>query len=279
MTREELAKALAQYNTFGNGFFGPSLMDDYRNANRQLSALNSMDGVNAGDKELFTAGLRNARGTALAEMGIAGLSGATALASGAMQSAQIQDTSDYQNQINDFVYNSNYNFVNYDQLANDMSQNYLSGMPSYNDIRGMNGIQKAGSLVTSGLQGASTGLQIGGPIGAAVGGAVGLLAGGIGIASGDRAARDKERELNAQAVIAQDAANQNYHAAHERISEYNMRNGVANAAEKGGKIDRQKSISSYVNKTLGSAKPKEHAGNNISRSSVEGGVRFRFRVK
>jgi hypothetical protein len=179
--------------------------------------------------------------------------------------------------LKDYVDYSNYNFNNYDSLSNAMSQNYLSATPDYDEIRGMNGWQKAGNLASSTLQGAQAGMQIGGPIGAAIGGAAGLLSSGIGIITGDKKARQQEQYLNTQATLAQNAANQNFAAAHERISDYNNRKGAVNSVAKGGAIDRRQSIAQYADRVLGRPKRKEERSSGITRTYCDGGVRMRFR--
>ena len=187
MTLEDISKGLAGYGTYGRNI----LLNDYRNARQRLGGLDELyDGVvKDNNYNLVSAGLKGQASTALAGMGIAGLSAATGIAGNAMQAAQIGDTSAYENALADYADFGNYNYVNYEQLANDMSQNYLAPMPTYEDIRGMSNGEKAGNIVSSTLQGATAGLQIGGPIGAAVGGVAGLLGSGIGVIAGNRKAQ------------------------------------------------------------------------------------------
>jgi len=278
LSNEDISKLLGQAAVYGNNSF----IGDYRNAHAMLGTLNGLDRSSFEDPTYYgkmSSGLRGQMGNSVAGMAISGLSGLTSIASNAIQAGQIADTSAYENELKDYADFGNYNYVNYDQLANDMSQNYLSPMPTYKDIRGMGGGEKAGNILSSGLQGAQMGMQIGGPIGAAVGGAAGLLASGIGVKFGDRAADRKEAELKGQALVAQSTSNQNFQAAHERIGDLQNRNKAVNSVAKGGPIDRKQSITQYANKVLGKPVAKEHNNSHITRTSVDGGTRVRIRVK
>ena len=279
MKNDEIAKLLGQAAVYGNNSF----LGDYRNAHAALGKLNDLYANNTFDDPTYydkmSAGLRGQMGSSVAGSLISGLSGATGIVNNAMQATKLGDTSAYENELEDYVDYSNYNFANYDQLSNAMSQNYLSVMPSYEDIRGMSNGEKAGNVLSSTLRGAQSGMQIGGPIGAAIGAGAGLLTSGLSIISGDKAADRKQQQLNAQASLAQYSANQNFAAAHERIGDYNNRKGVVNAVAKGGPIDRKQSITSFANRVLGSAKAKERTASNITRSSVDGGLKVRIRTK
>ena len=133
--------------------------------------------------------------------------------------------------------------------------------------------------MSSGLQGAQAGAQIGGLPGAIIGGAAGFLASGFGIVKGDNDAIRKQRDLQTRALWSQNASNANFAAAHERIGDYQSRKSIANSVAKGGSIDRKQSITSFANRVLGSAKAKERTTSNITRSSVDGGLKVRIRTK
>lgn len=279
LDNDEISKILGQAAVYGNNSF----LGDYRNANAMLGKL---DNLYAGNEfkdpttyDKLSYGLKGQRANAIAGGAIAGLTGATQLANNAMQAAQINDMSGYRNQLQDYVDYSNYNYNSYDQLSNAMSQNYLEPVPSLDDIRGMSTGQKIGTVASSTLQGAQAGMQIGGPIGAAIGGAAGLISAGVGVLTGNKKAQNEQTALNAQATLAQYDADLNFAAAHERISDYNTRKGVANAAAKGGAIDRKQSITSFANRVLGTPRQKDNHSSGITRTNVEGGVRIRIRAK
>ena len=277
---EQISRQLAGYGGYGGGYFGPSFRDDYRNARAKLNGLNDLYGDQRDQNyDLISAGLKGRMGSAIAGGAIAGLTGATQLAGNAMQAAQINDTTKYENELQDYVDYSNYNYSNYDSLSNAMSQNYLSPMPDYDEIRGMTKGEKIGNLASSALQGASMGMQIGGPVGAAIGGAAGLLTSGIGIISGNNAARRQEDLINAKAINAQYAANQNFQAAHERIGDYNNRKGAVNSVAKGGQIETSKreSITEFANRKLRKPYQAARHSSSITREYCDGGVRIRFR--
>ena len=263
-------------NIYDQSFWG-----SYQNAAR----LRNSEAIAANDNDsgyMMDQALRAQQGQAIAGGITAGLTGATSILTNAFQSAQIRDTSMQQGIIDDLSRAGNYNYNNYDQLANDYSQTQFNHSFGYDDIRGMNTMQKVGSVGTSALQGATTGLQIGGPWGALIGGVVGLGAGLGGVFAGDSAARAKQDSLNLQASIAADTARQNFSAAHERIGDNMHRQNAVNAVAKGGPIRRQ-SIQEYADKVLRARstapKMREHHGygGKIQRIKGENGLTIRIK--
>lgn len=285
---EDIMRIIGPYaNQYGNGYFGPSFADSYRNATAQRSALgdlvNDDDVISDGTVDMYDRALRAQQGQAIAGGIVSGLTGATSILTNAAQSAQIRDTSMQEGAIADLSRAGAYNYNNYDQLANDYAQTNFGGPNiSYSDIRGMNTGQKIGSVGTSALQGAATGLQIGGPWGALIGGVVGLGAGLGGVFMGDSAARAKQNSLNLQADLASDSARQNFAAAHERIGDNMHGQNAVNAVAKGGLIRRQ-SIQEYADKVLRARstapKMREHHGygGKIQRIKGENGLTIRIK--
>ena len=203
---------------------------------------------------------------------VTGLTGATTLLSNAYKDAQIRDTTMQEGVITDLRNAGNYNYNNYDQLANDYARIDFSPNFNYQDIRGMTTGQQVGSVATSTLSGAATGLQIGGPWGALVGGVVGLGTGLAGVATGNAAAHVKQDSLNLQASLASDAARQNFEAAHERIGDNIHRQNAVNAVKYGGAISRFAD-----NALLKVPKQVEHkCGGKIERLYCNGGVKVRI---
>ena len=222
--------------------------------------------------------LRAKQGRAIAGGIITGLTGATALLSNAAKDAQIRDTSMQEGIISDLNRAGNYNYNNYDQLANDYAQTNFNPQFGYQDIRGMTTGQQIGSVGTSALTGASTGMQIGGPWGALVGGIVGLGTGLGGVLAGNNAAEVRQNSLNLQAGIASDNARMNFEAAHERIGDNIHRQNAVNAVKYGGPIKKQ-SIREYADSVL-LKKPMQREykpGGKIQRIKSEGGLTIRFK--
>ena len=151
--------------------YNQSFTGSYGNAARMRSLLQEQDyldknKISKENAELYDDALRAQQGQAVAGGIITGLTGATTLLSNAFKDAQIRDTTMQENQIADLSRAGNYNYNNYDQLANDYAQTNFGGPNiNYQDIRGMTTGQKIGSVGTSMLSGAATGLQIGGPWG------------------------------------------------------------------------------------------------------------------
>ena len=263
-------------NMYDQSFWG-----SYQNARR----LRNSEEIAANDDDSGIAidqALRAQQGQAVAGGIITGLTGATTLLSNAFKDAQIRDTSMQENQIADLSRAGAYNYNNYDQLANDYAQTNFGGPNiNYQDIRGMTKGQQVGSVATSTLSGAATGLQIGGPWGALIGGGVGLLTGLGGVFAGNAAAKTKQESLNLQAQLAADSAQQNFAAAHERIGDNIHRQNAVNAVEYGGPISRQQSIKEYADRVLRRGGPvqRERRTSNVQRIMKNGGCVYRVKVK
>ena len=259
--------------------YNQSFWGSYQNARR----LRNSEEIAANDNDSGIAmdqALRAQQGQAVAGGIITGLTGATTLLSNAFKDAQIRDTSMQENQIADLSRAGNYNYNNYDQLANDYAQTNFNPQFNYQDIRGMTKGQQVGSVATSTLSGAMTGLQVGGPWGALVGGVVGLGTGLGGVLAGNSAARTKQESLNIQAQLAGDAAQQNFAAAHERIGDNIHRQNAVNAVAEGGQIRRQQSIKEYADRVLGEkAMQRERKPSNVQRIMTNGGCVYRVKVK
>ena len=260
-----------------------SFAGSYDNAGRMRGLLRDRDylsknGISDENARMYDAALRSQQGQAVAGGVLSGLNGATTLLTNAFQSAQIRDTAMQENQISDLSLAGNYNYQNYDQLANDYARTNFSPQFNYDDIRGMSTGQQVGSVATSALSGAATGLQIGGPWGALIGGVVGLGTGLTGVLSGNEEARNRLKALNLDASLAADASRMNFAAAHERIGDNIHRQNAVNAVAKGGPIRRQ-SIREYAEKVLGpGARQREYrCGGSIQKVYCDGGLKIKIK--
>lgn len=283
MEKRDISNYLADYAPFGNGWGGTSWFDQYRNARRQQGALRNLydtvadEGVSAEDYDYFNSGLKSVKGQAALGATIAGLQGAAQLAGGAISAAQLRDTSSIEGEIADLSRAGNYNYNNFEQLSNDYAQTDFNPSFTYQDIRGMTTGQQVGNVATSALSGAATGFQIGGPWGALVGGVAGLGAGLGGVLTGNARARAKQNALEMDAMIAQDAAQENFQAAHERIREAQNRRGAVNMVANGGKIERkQLTMKEFADRVL---TKKGAPAQKIIRTKGEGGTIIRIKVK
>lgn len=150
--------------------YNQSFVGLYQDAARRRALLQDKDYLGRNDispenAEMYDNALRAQQGQAVVGGIITGLTGATTLLSNAYKDAQIRDTSMQEGIIADLNRAGNYNYNNYDQLANDYAQTNFNPRFGYQDIRGMTKAQQIGSVGTSALSGAATGLQIGGPWG------------------------------------------------------------------------------------------------------------------
>lgn len=266
--------------------YDQSFAGSYANAVRMRGLLEDQDyldknKISEENAALYDQALRAQQGQAVAGGIVTGLTGATTLLSNAFKDAQIRDTSMQENQIADLSRAGNYNYNNYEQLANDYAQTNFNPQFNYQDIRGMTTGQQVGSVATSALSGAATGMQIGGPWGALAGGVIGLGTGLGGVLTGNAAARTRQESLNIQAQLAADAAQQNFAAAHERIGDNIHRQNAVNAVKYGGPISRKQSIQEYADKVLGKGGPmqRERKPSNVQRIMKNGGCVYRVKVK
>ena len=266
--------------------YNQSFAGSYANVARQRGLLQDQDYLDKNkisneNAALYDQALRAQQGQAVAGGVVTGLTGATTLLSNAFKDAQIRDTSMQEGIISDLGRAGNYNYNNYDQLANDYAQTNFNPQFNYQDIRGMTTGQQVGSVATSTLSGAMTGLQIGGPWGALVGGVIGLGTGLGGVLTGNSAARTRQESLNIQAQLAADAAQQNFAAAHERIGDNIHRQNAVNTVKYGGPISRQQSIREYADRVLRKGGPmqRERKPSNVQRIMTNGGCVYRVKVK
>lgn len=267
--------------------YNQSFAGSYGNAARMRDLLGDQDYLDKNkisneNAALYDQALRAQQGQAVAGGIITGLTGATTLLSNAFKDAQIRDTSMQENQIADLSRAGAYNYNNYDQLANDYAQTNFGGPNiSYQDIRGMSTGEQIGSVGTSTLSGAMTGLQIGGPWGALAGGVIGLGTGLGGVLTGNASARAKQQQLNLETDLAADAAHRNFAAAHERIGDNIHRQNAVNAVKNGGPISRQQSIKEYAENVLRKGGPmrRERKPSNVQRIMTNGGCVYRVKIK
>lgn len=285
LDNNELAKRLAEaYGDWGvNRSTGPSFIDQYHNASLSLAELDRLKtaGELKSDEQFqtYNSFLKGQQGQAVAGGVIAGLGGLTNIATTATGLTKINDTTGYQNQIDDIgrIGATNYNSI--DQLSADYAR-LATAQPQfeYEDIRGMNTGQKLAGVGSAALSGATTGLQIGGPWGALIGGVIGAGAGIGGWLEGDKAARNEERRLKQNAIVANENANENLQAAGERMADYHFRSGISNIAKSGGQLRKQETIEQFASRVL--RKPRQRSSspsNRIVHQHCAGGTMIRFK--
>lgn len=268
-------------NMLNQSFYGA-----YKNAARERDWLHDPDNLwyasNDNDSGVkYDEYLKDQQNNAVVGGLVTGLTGATTLLSNAYKDAQIRDTSMQERAIDDLRRAGNLNYNNYDQLASDYAQTDFGGPNySYQDIRGMTTGQQVGSIATSALSGAATGLQIGGLWGGLAGLVIGGATGLGGVMSGNAAAHAKQDYLALQSDLAADSAHRNYAAAHERIGDNIHRQNAVNAVRNGGEIRRQ-SIQQFADRVLnkGRSIQREKASSGVQRIMKNGGCVYRVKVK
>lgn len=202
------------------------------------------------------------------------------LASNAVSSAQIKDTSGYQNQIDQLKGIGNQRYNDFDAIEQDYQQiDNLMPDVNYDSIRGVNELGEFGSVLSSGLSGASAGFSVGGPWGAAAGAIIGAGTGLVGVLTGDSKAALETGRLQNEADAARLRATQNLDRRREELRDYRFSQGAMNVASEGGMIQkRTQSIQEFAKRALGTPRRKEETSTfRIVRQACDGGVRIRLK--
>ena len=285
MTRNEIRKILEEGASLSNtGLFGETtIADQYKNANSLLSELNDIEDLDHDSEEYkdFAGQIKAQKANAVMSGRMTGANGLASIGSTAVQAADINDTSYYDQQLDQMMRSGNYNYGSYTQLNNDLMNQPQVNPVSYQDIRGMNNLQKAGSILSSTASGAAAGAQIGGLWGGIAGAAVGLAGGVGGVLVGNANARAKQDYYTSKAAQANAISGINYQAANNRIADTDSRYKMSRVVANGGRIERKReSIQDFASRVM------RTPGNQIRRNSgdmvrtyEEGGVRIKIRRK
>lgn len=163
-------------------------------------------------------------------------SGLTGVIGAGVSNNKIADTSE-EEAIIDAVENTLFSSGSYNNLLAEFDANNMA-RASYNmeDVRGLTGGQMAGNTLKGVASGALAGLQVGGPWGAVAGAAIGLGSGLAGIFTGNRKAKRKAEELNADAKEANLQYLANFNNASLNTHNTMFNNTLLNMSAKGGKI-------------------------------------------
>lgn len=174
--------------------------------------------------------------------GIEAIAGAaTSIIGAGVQNAQIADTTAVENQ-QDELSDTTFDTNSTDSLLNQWNSiNWMSDDWSAKDVRGLSGGEMASNTMGAAVSGATAGAQVGGPWGAVIGGVAGLGSGLAGIFAGNRKARNKAKELNRNAQLANRDATKNFNLAVENQAADTSRAALlANYAAEGGPIHIKK---------------------------------------
>ena len=215
-----------------------------------------------------------------AALGILG--GGMDLVNGAIRSAQIEDLTQYEDELSRMQQLGTQDYGNYGQVMQGYDQLMHTGYDvTADDIRGMNTGQKIGSIGTSTISGAMTGLQVSGgnPYAALAGAVVGLGSGVGGVVAGDQKAAREAMRLRYAQEDALMASTMNLNNAMEGLQDYNFRQGVAHRVAEGGPIERrQQSLKEFAANALRKPHaPEDYERNGIVRKKCDGGIMIRLK--
>ena len=256
LTNEQLAQLLQSAGQYGaSSFAGPSFADQYNNFSAQGNTLKGLyDNKQISQEQFDTAkaGINAGKASAAVGGGLAIAGGITDILTNSFNMANINDTTAFQNQVDDIGRIGSSNYTSYDQLLSEYGK--LSAAPGefdYDEIRGGSTGERIGGVLSSTLSGATTGLTVGGPWGALAGAVIGLGAGVGGWIAGDYAADIEKQRLELQSKQNARIASMNLNAAGENIRNYDFRAGVARRAADGGKIERkEQSLQDFAARVL-----------------------------
>ena len=214
------------------------------------------------------------------QAGLAILGGGMDILSTSLRSAQIADTSRYDNALSDMRQIGTQDYSTYGQVVSDYDRLLASQQNvDARDIRGMNTGQKIGSIASTTASGAMTGLTVGGPWGALAGAVVGLGSGVGGVVAGDQKAAREAMRLRYAQEDALMASTMNLNNAMEGLQDYNFRQGVAHRVAEGGPIERrQQSLKEFAANALRKPHaPEDYERNGIVRKKCDGGIMIRLK--
>ena len=165
-----------------------------------------------------------------------GIGGIGSIISDSIKMSEIADTTDIKNQITqqqNYIVKAN---SNEDLLSEWSTRKELSPI-SYDKVRGKSDGELALGVLGTTTQGATTGLQMGGPWGALIGGIIGLAAGGIGVGVGNANAKAEQKELNRKIKIANSNNLSSFDTKASTIDKANDFNLLYNYAAYGGNLN------------------------------------------
>lgn len=170
--------------------------------------------------------------------GIAGWAGAgISLAQGigtSIQNSKISDVSGYEDLYNEFSGQRYYGDI--DSVIDQRRDAFLPEAPTWKEIRGMSGEQQGWSIANSALSGAAAGASFGG-IGAVIGAGIGSLLSGIGVAVGNRKAKNEAEELSNKQASAVAQNDTNYRSALDSANRENNFRAMQHISAFGGPLD------------------------------------------
>lgn len=186
-----------------------------------------MGKLTASQKAARQEGINNAIGKVSGVM-----SGVSGILGSAMQNAQINDTSGFEDNI-DNLRNTNFDVGDYDTLMSVYNPLALNNRVTFGQVRGGSTAGRVGNVLSATANGAMTGATFG-PWGALAGAATGLAAGIGGWIAGDSKAKSRVDELNAENHMASNEYINKFSANAERIGNNMFRNKILNIAALGG---------------------------------------------
>lgn len=167
--------------------------------------------------------------------------GLTSIFNTSKNMANIADTSQQQNMIQDLGNIGSTQYSNWEQIGMDYDRfNNLQPNLSFDAIRGGSTEERVGSVLSNTATGAMTGLQVGGPWGALAGGIIGAGAGIGGWLVGDKDAETELKDLRLKRYLAQDRAMSNLVSGIDNYSNYQFKNGIGTMKKNGGPIQRKR---------------------------------------
>lgn len=276
MSNADIYKALmGSMNTYNGGIFGPSFLDQYRNANLGLDKLGTL-GFKAEESAPWKSVLQGQKGAAAMGMATSVLNGAVDIGNNMADLMTLQDTSWLDNNLED-IRNISRGPINSMEDVVSM-QNRINSIDtdiSIKDIRGKSKAERFGTIGTSALSGAGAGMAFG-PVGAFVGAAIGGVGAGLADVFAQQDARDTQRGKQINAQLAYRDADRNIQAGIEQNNDYQFRNAVPTRKAMGGPVKTQ-TLQEFADKVMKRRTDSRTRPSGIVKERCKGGIVIRFK--
>lgn len=276
--RNQLNTYLTPYATAygGNGY-----ISQYRNNRLAKTALYGMKDTIGNDalyneyNSAFNAGMTDAAMNG----GLSVIQGIGQISAQAVKNASINDITDYYNALEDYGNIGTGSYDSYAQLADEQSRSAYLPTVEYDDIRGMNGTQKIGSIASSTLSGLTAGTAVAPGIGTAIGAGIGFLAGVGSVMYGDAKAAAEKNYANSQQKIAQLQNSENVSAAKDMLDQKRRRNAWVNSNADGGQMKKQLTVAEFAELIRKNSDESVMHSGKIMHRHCSGGTLVRLKVK
>ena len=271
------------YNPQYNGQFGNSIMGQYYRGQEAQDRLGFKYRYGTiGDNE-YNQGIGDygsVKSSALNQAGLTAFGAGVGIATNMRAANQFTDTDTVNNQIRSAWRRGTERALDFSQIQGDYDAVNQVNLQSQRDIANRTGAQRAGAILSSGLQGFQAGNLIGGPVGGAIGAVVG--AGLQGIAEQNQWNEAGRRAAEQRTLLSNARTEQhiNSSAGAEDLLNYNHNQKVGRALSDGGNIKRSLNGKEFADMIYGRSGQRSMTGSaGLRKEFCKGGLKVSIKVK